>query len=371
MATILDIIKMAYSMLWEIFWALALGFLISAIIQAIVSKNKIARLLPNASFKSLAIASGLGAASSSCSYAATSIARSLFKKGANFTSVIAFQFASTNLVIEMGIVLWILLGWQFALAEFIGGFIMIGLIAIIFKLFLKKSLLKKAEIAVNKDVEMVSHGHGEMEETNESEIPIWQKIFSKNGFEKISQSFVADVSMLWKDIAIGLIIASILAVVVPNSFWQSFFLHGGKIWGPIIGPFVSILSFVCSIGNIPLAAVLWAGGISFGGVISFIFADLLIIPIINIYRKYYGLSMAIFLTVSSYVAMVLAGFLTDFLFTELAIVPVDRKPLIIEEMSRGYTMYLNLFFLLVLAYILYLYYKTPKTSRVEKCPHCK
>ena len=360
---VLKIIMMSFSMLFEIFWALVLGFFISAIIQALVSKNKIANLLPDDSVKSLAIAAGLGAASSSCSYAATSIARSLFKKGANFTSAIAFQFASTNLVIEMGIVLWILLGWQFALAEYVGGIIMIIIIGLIFRLFLQNKLIDEAAKNLGEDDVMIHE-----EKTNAH---IIQKIFSKKGFILVSQYFIMDVSMLKKDIAIGLLIAGAMAVLVPSPFWQSFFMHGGRLWGPIIGPFVAILAFVCSIGNVPLAAVLWAGGISFGGVISFLFADLLIIPILNIYRKYYGMTMAIFLAVSSYIAMVLAGFLTDSLFTKLNLVPEMRKELMLTSMSRGYTMYLNILFLLLLAYLIYINVRTPKTAEAPKCPHCK
>jgi len=359
---LVNAIVISFGMLWEILWALILGFGLSAIIQAVASRRQMSKLLPNDSPKSIAIATGLGAASSSCSYASVAIARSLFRKGADFTSAIVFEFASTNLVIELGIIMWLLLGWQFTLAEFIGGPVMIIILVIIFRIFLKKSLVEKARKQADKGVVGVMEGHAEMN-MSQDKGTLFQKATSKQGVTSISHYFVMDWISVWKDIALGLLIAGALAAWVPNSFWQSFFFTSNHtlstIWGPIIGPIVSMISFVCSIGNVPLAAVLWNGGISFGGVISFIYADLLILPILNIYRKYYGIAMTVFLTMSSYVAIVLAGFFTEVLFGWLHLIPTTRHAL---EMSSGislnYTTVLNMIFVILAMLLVTRFYKT-------------
>ena len=359
---LVNAIVISFGMLWEILWALILGFGLSAIIQAVASRRQMSKLLPNDSPKSIAIATGLGAASSSCSYASVAIARSLFRKGADFTSAIVFEFASTNLVIELGIIMWLLLGWQFTLAEFIGGPVMIIILVIIFRIFLKKSLVEKARKQADKGVVGVMEGHAEMDMLQDKGT-LFQKVTSKQGVTSISHYFVMDWISVWKDITLGLLIAGALAAWVPNSFWQSFFFTSNHtlstIWGPIIGPIVSMISFVCSIGNVPLAAVLWNGGISFGGVISFIYADLLILPILNIYRKYYGIAMTVFLTMSSYVAIVLAGFFTEVLFGWLHLIPTTRHAL---EMSSGislnYTTVLNMIFVILAVLLVTRFYKT-------------
>ena len=294
---IAEALSFAFSMTWEITWALILGFGLSAAVQAVVSKNEMSGLLPDDSPRSLAIACGLGAASSSCSYAAVALARSIFRKGANFTASMAFEFASTNLVIELGIILAVLLGWQFTLAEFVGGPIMIAILAVLFRLFLKPEMVESARVQADKGVAGVMEGHAEMD-MSVTGGSILSRVRSARGFTAISHYYVMDWAAIWKDIAAGLLIAGALAAWVPESFWQSFFLVDhpllAKIWGPLVGPIVAMLSFVCSIGNVPLAAVLWNGGISFGGVAAFIFADLIVLPILNIYRKYYALSLAKF-----------------------------------------------------------------------------
>jgi hypothetical protein len=359
---LVNAIVISFGMLWEILWALILGFGLSAIIQAVASRRQMSKLLPNDSPRSIAIATGLGAASSSCSYASVAIARSLFRKGADFTSAIVFEFASTNLVIELGIIMWLLLGWQFTLAEFIGGPVIIIMLVIIFRIFLKKSLVEKARRQADKGVVGVMEGHAEMD-MSQDKGTLFQKAISKQGVTSISHYFVMDWVSIWKDIAIGLLIAGALAAWVPNSFWQSFFITSNQtlavIWGPIIGPIVSMISFVCSVGNVPLAAVLWNGGISFGGVIAFIYADLLILPILNIYRKYYGMAMTVFLTISSYVAIVLAGFFTEVLFGYLHLIPAARHAL---EVSGGitlnYTTVLNVIFLVIACLLVVRFYRT-------------
>jgi uncharacterized membrane protein YraQ (UPF0718 family) len=351
---ILLALQTSFAMLWEILWALILGFGISAFVQAVVSRAEVAKVLPDDSPKSLAIACGLGAASSSCSYAAVAIARSLFRKGANFTSAMAFEFASTNLVIELGIILWILIGWQFTVAEFIGGIVMIGILSILFKLFLQPKMVEKAKEQADKNLKGIMEGHAMMDMSVKGGT-VWQRLFSDKGYTAGSNFFFMDVYSVWKDIVAGLIIAGALAAWVPNSFWQHFFLiHHSEavktIWGSLVGPLVSV---ICSIGNVPLAAILWNGGISFAGVISFIFADLIILPILNIYRKYYGLKMAAFLFITSYIAMALAGIVIEYLFRWLHLVPQVRHAIVAQaRISFNYTTILNIIFLAVATLLL-------------------
>src|ERR1700675_3391258 len=265
---------MAFAMFWEILWPLILGFGLSGVVQAVVSKQEMRRLLPDDSPKTLAIASGLGAASSSCSYASVALARSLFRKGADFTAAMAFQFASTNLVIELGIIMALLLGWQFVLGEFVGGPLMIVFLAIVFRLFLSRRLVEEARAEAEKGRLGSMEGHAEMDMSVQAGgRSLWQRLRSPEGFTATANYFVMDWAAVARDIFGGLLIAGALAAWVPDSFWRSlFFEHHHtlpKFWGPLIGPGVAILSFVCSIGNVPLAAVLWNGGISFGGVLAF------------------------------------------------------------------------------------------------------
>src|SRR5437763_9722647 len=308
-------------MTWEILWALVLGFLISALVQALVSKQEMRRLLPDASPRTLVVASGLGAASSSCSYASVALARSLFRKGADFTAAMAFEIASTNLVIELGIIMALLLGWQFVVGEFVGGPLMIVLVAILFRLFLKRSLVDEARAEADKGRLGSMEGHAEMDMSAAGEGSWWRRLRTPAGFTATANYFVMDWAAVARDVFGGLLIAGALAAWVPDSFWRSlFFEHHetlAKFWGPLIGPAVGVLSFVCSIGNVPLAAVLWNGGISFGGVLAFIFSDLIILPIPDIYRKYYGWRMVGFLLATFYSTMAAAGLIVELLFDGL------------------------------------------------------
>ncbi len=349
MAAIRDALLMSCTMAWEILWALILGFSLSAVVQAVVSKEEMSRLLPDDSPRTTAIASGLGAASSSCSYAAVALARSMFRKGANFTAAMAFQFASTNLVLELGILLAVLMGWQFTLAEFIGGPLMIVILVILFKVFLTPKLVGAARRQAEKGLQGRMEGHASMD-MSMHEGSLWQRISSSKGRTAISHFFVMDWASLWLDIGGGLLIAGALAAWVPQHFWQAFFLRGhpflAKLWGPVVGPMVAILSFVCSVGNVPLAAVLWNGGISFGGVVAFLFADLIILPILNIYRKYYGLKISAFLLVIFYASMSLAALAVEFIFGALHLIPEQRHAEIAEAAIRlNYTTVLNIVFL--------------------------
>src|SRR5205809_6782663 len=330
-------------MFWEILWALILGFALSGVVQAVVSKREMRRLLPDDSPRTLAIASGLGAASSSCSYASVALARSLFRKGANFTAAMAFQFASTNLVIELGIIMALLLGWQFVLGEFVGGPLMIVFLAILFRLFLSRRLVEEARAEAEKGRLGSMEGHAEMDMSVQAGgRSIWQRLRSPEGFTATANYFVMDWAAVARDIFGGLLIAGALAAWVSNSFWQQlFFEHHqtlAKFWGPLIGPLVAIISFVCSIGNVPLAAVLWNGGISFGGVLAFIFADLIILPILDIYRKYYGWKMAGFLLVTFYTTMVVAGLVVELLFQALHLQRTARDAKVeMASLSWNYT----------------------------------
>src|SRR5437870_11104297 len=272
MSELVDALSFAFGMFWEVLWALVLGFALSGVVQAVVSKGEMRRLLPDDSPRSLARATLLGAASSSCSYAAVALARSLFRKGANFTAAIAFEFASTNLVIELGIIMAVVLGWQFTLAEFVGGLLMVAILAVLFKAFLRPALVREARAQAERGLVGSMEGHAEMD-MSVTDGPLIQRIFSPGGFTAVSHSFVMDWAAIWWDIAGGLLLAGALAAWVPTEFWQRFFLVRHPVaalfWGPLVGPIVAMLSFVCSIGNVPLAAVLWNGGISFGGVIVF------------------------------------------------------------------------------------------------------
>ena len=342
---------MAFAMFWEILWPLILGFGLSAVVQAVVSKSEMTLLLPNDSPKSLAIACGLGAASSSCSYAAVALARSIFRKGANFTAAMAFELASTNLVAELTVIIIVLMGWQFAAAEFVGGPLMVVLMALLFRVFLSRKLVAEARTQADKGLKGKMEGHAEMD-MSVTEGSFWQRITSKDGFTATSHYFVMDLLAVWKDIVGGLLIAGALAAWVPNDFWKEFFLVShpvaGKFWGPVVGPVVAVVSFVCSVGNIPLAAVLWNGGISFGGVIAFIYADLLVLPIIDIYRKYYGWKVTGLIVGVFYVAMVLAALLVEFLFQALGLIPSQRSAQIVEtSISLNYTTVLNVIFLAI------------------------
>ncbi len=343
-------LAIAGSMTWAITWALILGFGLSAVVQAVVRRSAVARLLGDDSATSLATATGLGAASSSCSYAAVALARSLFRKGANFTAAMAFEIASTNLVVELGVILALLMGWQFTVAEFTGGPIMIVLLAVLFRLFLRDRLLRQAREQAEHGIAGSMEGHAGMDMSVSGSGSFWRRLASARGFTAVSHIFVMEIAAIWRDVAGGLLIAGAVAAWVPATFWQRFFITGhetvAKIWGPLIGPVVSMLSFVCSIGNVPLAAVLWKGGISFGGVVSFIFADLIILPILAIYRKYYGTRVAVFLLWTFYVSMVAAGYVIEFLFGGLGLIPARSSARITEAgVSWNYTTWLNIVFL--------------------------
>ena len=354
---------MAFAMFWEILWPLILGFGLSGAVQAVVSKSEMTKLLPDDSPKSLAIATGLGAASSSCSYAAVALARSIFRKGADFTAAMAFELASTNLVAELSIILIVLMGWQFALAEFAGGPLMVVIIAVLFRLFLSRKLVREARQQADKGIKGAMEGHAEMDMSVENGRSLWRRLASPAGITATSHYFVMDWVAVWKDIAGGLLIAGALGAWVPPDFWNTFFLTShpvaATLWGPIVGPLVAVLSFVCSVGNIPLAAVLWNGGISFAGVIAFIYADLIVLPIIDIYRKYYGWKTALLIVGVFYIAMVGAALIVEFLFQGLGLIPQHRAARIVEtSITFNYTTVLNIVFLAVAVFLVVRFLRT-------------
>jgi uncharacterized membrane protein YraQ (UPF0718 family) len=356
-------LEIALAMGWEILWPLILGFALSAVVQAAVSHQQMGRLLPDDRPRSIATALALGAASSSCSYAAVALARSLFRKGAHFTAAMAFEMASTNLVVELGVIMVALLGWQLTLAEFVGAPVMVVFLVLFFRMFLRKELLEQAKKQADKGVAGGMEGHAEMDMPVTEGGSLWQRMTSDRGLTAISHYFVMDWAAVWLDIGGGLLIAGALVAWVPNAFWQSFFLTGhpvlATLWGPIVGPLVAVISFVCSVGNIPLAAVLWNGGISFGGVVAFIFADLIVIPILNIYRKYYGLKMAGFLFVTFYAAMVVAALIVDLIFGGFALIPSEHKAWVVEaSITWNYTTWLNLAFLVLAGFLVWRFLNT-------------
>ncbi len=330
-----------FFMFWETLWALVLGFGLSGAVQAFVSRAEMDRLLGRNGPREIARASLLGAASSSCSYAASAMAKTLFQRGADFTSSLVFMFASTNLVIELGIVLWVLIGWQFALAEFVGGAIMIVLLSLGARLVVRREEVAAARASLGPSEASSPRG----ERTGPTTLAGWADAASYT---------LADAKMLRKEMAFGYAVAGFLAVLVPVHVWRDVFVSGHGFWtsleNVVVGPFIAIISFVCSVGNVPLGAALWHGGISFGGVVSFVFADLITLPLLLIYRRYYGGRLTLKLLALFWTVMSLAGLATEYLFRALSIVPT-KHPAVVAPTSFhwNYTTYLNVVFLAVLA----------------------
>ncbi len=347
-STIGDGLWNAFQMAWEVLWALILGFALSGIVQAWVPRERIERALGGRGLREAAVATGLGAASSSCSYAAIAIAKSMFAKGASFASAMAFQFASTNLVFELGIVIWIFIGWQFTLAEFVGGLLLIALMWLALRLFVSRRLEEEARASA------AAADAGHQHVSAESRAPWRRRLASVEAWSDVAHNFRADWEMLWKEILAGFLIAGFVSLL-PAGFFNGLFVTDAP-WparlaeNVVLGPVVAILSFVCSIGNIPLAAVLWAGGISFAGVIAFIYADLLIIPIVIAYAKYYGRAMTARMVAIMFGAIVVTATVIDAVFNALGLIPQTR-PSIDSIASRGigwnYTTFLNIVFLVL------------------------
>ena len=333
------------AMFWTVLWSLLLGFLISAMIQAYVPKGGLSHALGKVGLREVALATGLGAASSSCSYAAAASAKSLFIRGAAFTTAMVFMFASTNLVIELGLVLWRLMGWPFVIAEWLGGLVLIAVFVALAQVVIPKGLIEQGRVHAQTAEDDHQHDHGDMLAPGDT---LGAKLRSAEGWRYIAHYLQADWSMIRNDLILGFVIAGFLAVAIPNSWWQHLFISNAPpMWrmfeNALVGPIIALLSFVCSIGNVPLAAVLWNGGASFGGVVAFLYADLIVLPLIDIYRKYYGWRLALTLTGVFYVAMVITGLLVELVFAWLGQVPRPSGNLLmeVERIALDYTTVLN------------------------------
>lgn len=335
----------SFAMLWQVLWSLLLGFIISAMIQAYVPKDGLSKLLGRAGLKELSIATALGAASSSCSYAAAATAKSLFKRGADFTVAMVFMFASTNLVVELGLVLWQLMGWPFVVAEWVGGLVLIAVFVLLARLLVPRSAVEEGRLHVEAP-QGSGHDHGEMLAPGRT---LSEKLRSALGWKYVAHFFEMDWSMLQMDLLLGFLIAGFLAVAIPMTWWQHLFLTTAPapvrmIENAVVGPIIAVASFVCSIGNVPMAAVLWNSGSTFGGVISFLYADLIVLPLIDVYRKYYGWGLALRMVAVFYLAMVVAGLLVELAFSALGAVPHPAGAFLmqIETIRLNYTTVLNI-----------------------------
>jgi uncharacterized membrane protein YraQ (UPF0718 family)/YHS domain-containing protein len=348
-------LKDSFLMAWEVWWALVLGFAISAIVQAWVPRERIERLMSGSGARPVGWATGLGAASSSCSYAAIAIAKSLFQKGASAASALAFQLASTNLVWELGLVLWVLIGWQFTVAEYLGGIVMIVLMTLLLRLFVSRSLEEQAR----DHAQQADSGH--QHHSAAERLPWRQRLTSVSAWSDVAHNFRGDWQMLWKEITLGFLLAGFIAQL-GNGFFEHLFIRNAPaplptIENVIIGPLIAVISFVCSVGNVPLAAVLWSGGISFGGVLAFLFADLIVIPIVLIYRKYYGGRFTVRITVLMFITMVIAALIVDGLFSAFGLIPTGPRPTradIFSQIQLNYKLVLNVLGFVIFAVLFWL-----------------
>jgi uncharacterized membrane protein YraQ (UPF0718 family)/YHS domain-containing protein len=345
----------SFLMAWEVWWALVLGFAISAVVQAWVPRDRIERSLSGSGPRPIALATALGAASSSCSYAAIAIAKSLFQKGASAASALAFQFASTNLVWELGLVLWVLIGWQFTLAEYVGGIVMIVLMTVLLRLFVNR----QSEVDARVHAQTADAGH--QHHSTGEQLPLRERLVEIRAWSDVAHNFRGDWQMLWKEITVGFLLAGFIAQL-DNGFFESLFVRHAPaplptIENVILGPIIAVVSFVCSVGNVPLAAVLWSGGISFGGVLAFVFADLIVLPIIAIYRKYYGGAYALRITALMFVTMVIAALLVDGLFSAVGLIPTGPRPSrgdIFSRVQVDYKLFLNVLGVAIFAALFWL-----------------
>jgi uncharacterized protein len=358
----------AAGMAWQVLWSLTLGFVISGMIQAYVSRARMSAALGKAGLKEIALATGFGAASSSCSYAAIAAAKSMFKRGAHLIPALAFMFASTNLVIELGLILWQLMGWQFALAEWFGGLVLVSIMTLLVKLTYPKGVVEAGRAHDDRGVSAMEHG--EMLAPGKT---LWQKLNTRQGWVYVAHYVRMDWSMIWKDLCAGFLIAGFIAVLVPASFWNALFIANAPaplrmVENAVLGPLIAVISFVCSIGNVPLAAVLFSGGITFGGAIAFLYADLIVLPILDIYRKYYGWRLAAYITAILFATMVITGILVDLLFTGLnALFPAAQfipkaNPHLVQSVtsfSFNYTAVLNILAIIVIGLFVLLNIKHP------------
>jgi hypothetical protein len=365
-----EALMLSLGMAWQVGWSLVLGFALSGAVQALVSKRRMQEVLGRDGVHEIALATGFGAVSSSCSYAAAAMSKTLFKKGAALIPSLAFLFSSTNLVIELGIILYLLMGWQFTAAEWIGGLVLIAIMTVLVKLTYPKQLIEEARRHV---ADATGHDHGSMEAEGGT---LAERLRSPQTRVAIAQNFAMDISMLWKDLLGGFLIAGALAEFVPDGAWKALFLSGSApgvqlIGNAVAGPLIAIVSFVCSIGNVPLAAILWGSGLSFGGVLAFLYADLIVLPLLDIYRKYYGWRMMLYIFGVFFVTMVLAAIVMDGAFSVLHLVP-KPNPNVRHDLtlfSFNYTFWLNLIFGALAAYLWWLNARSPMDHARDPMHH--
>jgi uncharacterized membrane protein YraQ (UPF0718 family)/YHS domain-containing protein len=354
-------LREAFFMFWATLWPLVLGFGISGAVQTFASRDKLRQKLGDHRPAAVARATGFGMVSSSCSYAASAMAKSLFARGADYIAAMVFMFASTNLVIELGIVLIVLMGWQFAVSEFVGGFIMIFLLATLGALWLRGRVVLDARARLEAaDVGPDEHDHQHAAGTTPEDASLRTGLRSPAKWADSATYTMADLTMVRRELVIGYVVAGFLAVLVPTSVWQAVFISGHGVWTSIenalVGPFIAIISFVCSIGNVPLAAALWHGGISFGGVIAFLFADLITFPLLLIYRRYYGTRLMLRMLFVFWALMSTAGLLTEIIFGAAGAIPTHRPATVVSTgFSWNYTTYLNIVFIGVFGVLYWLY----------------
>jgi uncharacterized membrane protein YraQ (UPF0718 family) len=366
LAKIGEALLIALGMMWQVGWSLVLGFTLSGLVQAVVSKAQMQRLLGRDGIREVAIATGFGAVSSSCSYASAAMSKTLFKKGAALVPSLAFLFSSTNLVIELGIILWLLMGWQFTAAEWIGGLVLIAIMTVLVKLTYPKALVEQARAHVD---DATGHDHGSVEADGRT---IAQRLRDPAVRIAVAQNVAMDISMLWKDLLAGFVIAGALAAFVPDGAWKALFLNGAApgvqlVGNAVVGPLIAIVSFVCSIGNVPLAAILWASGISFGGVLAFLYADLIVLPLLDIYRKYYGWKMMLYIFGVFFATIVLSAIAMDLAFSALHAVP-KPNPNVRHDLTMfalNYTFWLNIAFGALALYLWRVNQKHP----MDHCAH--
>jgi len=361
----------ALGFFWNALWAFVLGYAISAAIQVFIPKKRLTAHMGDASVSSVSLAGLFGAISSSCSFAALSAARSLFQKGAHFISTVAFMFASTNLVIELGVLIFLFLGWQFLAAEIIGGILMIAISAVLIRLTYPKDIIKAAK------------QHADDETGSEEDDFDWKKrITSKDGWQQVGNRFVMEWQMVWREILIGFTIAGFIAVFVPAEFWQTVFLAGDGggnasdlpfltvLENALIAPFVAAATFIGSMGNIPLATVLSAGGVSFAGIMGFIYSDLMVPPLVKVNARYYGWKTALYIAAIMYVSIVTTALVLHYAFVAFGALPESSRDIAeVSAFGVNYTLFLNIAAFGLIGLLLWLRREGQKSAQTDEGHH--
>jgi len=341
---------------WMALWAFILGYIISSMIQIFVTEKKMQKTMGENEGKSVLLGTFFGFISSSCSFSALAGTKSIFKKGASFVSSIAFLLASTNLVIELGIIISIFLGWQFVVGEYVGGILLIGISWILIRLINPKKLIEKARKSLENEDD------DEMDGSKD-----WKKqIKNEDSWARVAKKYKMEWQMVWKDVTVGFTVAGITAAFVPDSFFQTLFINSGQgntdftffeiLEHIVVGPVAAFLTFIGSMGNIPLAALLFGKGVSFAGVMAFFFSDLVVFPVLRINAKYYGWKMSLFITFLLFTALIGTALTLHYGFDALNMLP-DSSQVKIQDsefFKIDYTFFLNVAFLIISAYLVYL-----------------